>query len=75
MAESINDIDRIMGLGFNWAPPSVLVDTMGAPAAVEIIEKAGLSVPEALVAAAKTGAPRRFFVHPSINVGRFFDAG
>jgi 3-hydroxyacyl-CoA dehydrogenase len=75
VAESINEIDRIMGMGFNWAPPSVLVDTMGAAAAVEIIEKAGLSVPEALIAAAKTGEPRRFFVHPSINVGRFFVAG
>ena len=75
VAESINDIDRIMAMGFNWAPPSVLVDAMGAPAAVEIIEKAGLAVPEALIAAAKTGEPRRFFVHPSINAGRFFVAG
>ncbi|MBW2230699.1 MAG: 3-hydroxyacyl-CoA dehydrogenase family protein [Deltaproteobacteria bacterium] len=75
VAESINDIDRIMGMGFNWAPPSVLVDTMGARAAVELIEKAELSVPEVLVAAAKSGGPRRFFEHPHINVGRFFVAG
>jgi 3-hydroxyacyl-CoA dehydrogenase len=75
VAESINDIDRIMGMGFNWAPPSVLVDTMGAAAAVELIEKAGLAVPAALTAAAKSGEPKRFFEHPSINVGRFFVAG
>src|SRR5262249_54612042 len=24
------DVDRIMGFGFNWAPPSVLVDAIGA---------------------------------------------
>ena len=30
----IDGIDRIMGMGFNWAPPGVLVDTIGAePAA------------------------------------------
>jgi 3-hydroxyacyl-CoA dehydrogenase len=75
VVESINGIDRIMGMGFNWAPPSVLVDTMGAPAAVEMIEKAELAVPAALLAAAKSGEPRRFFEHPSINVGRFFVAG
>jgi 3-hydroxyacyl-CoA dehydrogenase len=75
VVESINAIDRIMGMGFNWAPPSVLVDTMGAPAAVEMIEKAELAVPAALLAAAKSGEPRRFFEHPSINVGRFFVAG
>ncbi len=75
VAESINEIDRIMGMGFNWAPPSVLVDTMGAASAVTLIEKAGLDVPEALVQAAKSGEPKRFFEHPHINVGRFFVAG
>ncbi len=75
VTDTINGIDRIMGMGFNWAPPSVLVDTMGAAAAVEMIEKAGLPVPGALVEAVRTGEPGRFFNHPSINVGRFFVAG
>ncbi len=68
---SINDIDRIMGMGFNWAPPSVLVDTMGAPRAVAMIREAGLAVPAALADAAPDTT---FFNHPTINIGRFFVA-
>jgi 3-hydroxyacyl-CoA dehydrogenase len=75
VTETINGIDRIMGTGFNWAPPSVLVDTMGAPAAVEMIEAADLPVPGQLAAAARSGEPQRFFQHPNINVGKFFVAG
>ena len=75
VTESLDGIDRIMGMGFNWAPPGVLVDTMGAKATVELIERAGLPVPELLAEAARTGEPRRFFEHPHINVGRFFVAG
>src|SRR5439155_18420740 len=48
VTDTIDGIDRIMGAGFNWAPPSVLVDTMGAVSAVRLIEEAGLAVPEAL---------------------------
>ncbi len=73
---TIDGIDRIMAMGFNWAPPSVLVDMMGgAGAAVEMIQKAGVAVPEALEQAARTGKPERFFVNPRINVGKFFVAG
>lgn len=76
VTETIDGIDRIMGMGFNWAPPGVLVDTMGgAAAAVEMIDKAGLPVPSNLAEAARTGEPKRFFEHPHINVGRFFVAG
>jgi 3-hydroxyacyl-CoA dehydrogenase len=76
VTETIDGIDRIMGMGFNWAPPSVLVDTMGgAAAAVGMIEKAGLPVPANLAQAAKTGEPKQFFDNPRINIGRFFVAG
>lgn len=76
VTETIDGIDRIMGMGFNWAPPSVLVDTMGGAAeAVGMIEKAGVPVPPALEEAARTGKPERFFDHPRINTGRFFVAG
>ncbi len=68
---SINDIDRIMGMGFNWAPPSVLVDTMGLTNATKMISEAGLGVPAALADAAPD---TRFFHHPTINTGRFFVA-
>lgn len=74
VTETINGIDRIMGTGFNWAPPSVLVDTMGLGAAVELIEAAGLPVPPALAESARSGRPERFFEHPTINVGKYFVA-
>ena len=74
VTETIDGIDRIMGLGFNAAPPSVLVDTIGAKGVVEMIGEAGLNVPPALAEAAKTGKPERFFNHRRINIGRFFVA-
>ena len=49
--------------------------TASAAAAVELIEGAELPVPEALVTAARTGEPKRFFEHRHINPGRFFVAG
>jgi hypothetical protein len=75
VTETIDGIDRIMGLGFNAAPPSVLVDAFGAQGVVDMIAEAGLAVPSALADAAKTGKPKRFFNHRRINVGRFFVAG
>lgn len=63
------DVDKIMGFGFNWAPPSVLVDVMGVKPAIKAIEKAGLQVPKVL-AGAKPG--ERLFREPGVNVGRFF---
>jgi 3-hydroxyacyl-CoA dehydrogenase len=75
VTETIDGIDRIMGMGFNWAPPSVLVDTLGIQATVEMIERASLPVPAILAEAARTGEPKRFFDHARINVGRFFVAG
>jgi len=74
VTETIDGIDRIMGMGFNVAPPSVLVDTLGAQGAVDMIAEAGLDVPEALASAAKTGEPKRFFNHRRINIGKFFVA-
>jgi 3-hydroxyacyl-CoA dehydrogenase len=74
VTETLDGIDRIMGTGFNWAPPGVLVDVIGAKDVVEMIQKADLPVPEALEAAARTGKPQRFFDHPYINPGRFFVA-
>jgi 3-hydroxyacyl-CoA dehydrogenase len=75
VTDDIDGIDRIMGMGFNWAPPSVLVDTLTPAGAVRMIEGAGLAVPEVLTKAAETGEPKRFFNHPNINTGRFFVAG
>ncbi|MGH7272741.1 MAG: 3-hydroxyacyl-CoA dehydrogenase family protein, partial [Polyangiaceae bacterium] len=75
VTETIAGIDDIMGFGFNWAPPSVLVDTLGAREIVSMIEKAKLPVPPLLEAAAKNSAPKRLYTNPHGNVGRFFVAG
>ena len=72
---SLDGIDRIMGMGFNWAPPGVLVDTLGVKDSIEMIAQAGLPVPPALEKAAHETGTQRFFNHRSINPGRFFVAG
>ncbi|MCP5069557.1 MAG: hypothetical protein GY946_23570, partial [bacterium] len=76
VTETIEGLGGLMGMVFNAAPPGALVDTTGgAAAAVAMIEKAGVPVPELLEKAAKSGEPKRFFENPRINVGRFFVAG
>ncbi len=72
VTETIDGIDRILGAGFNWAPPSVLVDALTPAGAIALIEGAKLPVPRALRDAAQAG--RRLFNHPTINPGRFFVA-
>ncbi|MDG2335798.1 MAG: 3-hydroxyacyl-CoA dehydrogenase family protein [Myxococcota bacterium] len=74
VTESITGIDMIMGAGFNWAPPSVLVDTMGVGPAVAMIEGAGLPVPSNLAEAASAGRTEKFFNHPQVNIGKYFVA-
>jgi 3-hydroxyacyl-CoA dehydrogenase len=74
VTESIAGIDDIMGFGFNWAPPSVLVDTIGVRATVAMIEAAKLPVPKLLADAASSDSPKRFYTNPHGNIGRFFVA-
>lgn len=69
--DGIAEIDRIMGFGFNWAPPSVLVDTLGADVARRMITDAGLEVPESLARVAD-GTP--LFSEPAVDIGKFFIA-
>jgi hypothetical protein len=73
VTETIGGIDRIMGTGFNWAPPSVLVDALTPSGAIALIAGAGLPVPPNLREAARSG--ERLFQHRTINPGRFFVAG
>jgi 3-hydroxyacyl-CoA dehydrogenase len=75
VTETISGIDDIMGFGFNWAPPSVLVDTIGLKETIGMIEKAKLPVPRILSDAAKSGAAKRFYTSPFGNIGRYFVAG
>lgn len=65
------DVDLIMGFGFNWAPPTVLVDVMGVKETTAAIERCGLDVPQVL-RNAKPGEP--LFREPHVNIGRFFAA-
>lgn len=45
----INGIDRVMSFGFNWAPPSVIVQMLGGnEAAGELLAKKGFAVPKTL---------------------------
>ena len=71
VTDDISGIDCIMGYGFNWAPPSVLVDTIGLKQTIQMIEKVGLPVPPAL-ANAQEGTV--FFRNLQVNVGKFFVA-
>ncbi len=71
VCESITDIDRIMGMGFNWAPPSVLVDFLGTDNTIKMLSEAGVVVPRAIADAAPGTT---FFNHPQTNRGRFFVA-
>ncbi len=71
VTEDISGIDRIMGYGFNWAPPSVLVDILGLSTTIKMIEAAKLPVPP-ILASASEGT--RFFNDPQVNIGKFFVA-
>jgi len=71
VVRSARDVDRIMGFGFNWAPPSVLVDLLGVERTVRLLEAQALPVPHVLEQA--LAHPRdRLFHEPFVNIGRFF---
>ncbi len=71
----MNGIDLIMAYGFNWAPPSVLVDTFGLGPTLEMMDNAGVPVPGVLNRALSQGRTQPFFSHPQLNTGRYFVAG
>jgi 3-hydroxyacyl-CoA dehydrogenase len=67
---TVADVDRVMGFGFNWAPPGVLVDVIGARRTVKLLEAARLPVPRVVVDAAERN--QRLFDATHVDVGRFF---
>lgn len=71
VVRSPSDVDRIMGFGFNWAPPTVLVDLLGADTAVRLLKECDLPVPAVVERAAKEPS-QRLFQEPNVNIGRFF---
>jgi 3-hydroxyacyl-CoA dehydrogenase len=64
------DVDRIMGFGFNWAPPSVLVDAIGPGRTIVLLERAKLPVPTSILDAATH--QRALFNEPAVDTSRFF---
>ena len=71
VVRSPRDVDRIMGFGFNWAPPTVLVDVLGVKTTIGLLEKQQLPVPRALQEAVKR-PDEPMFHEPHVNIGRFF---
>ncbi len=56
VTHSPQDIDDAMKLGFNWVRgPFEMMDALGAQAAKELVEEAGLSVPMSLDASVQNG--------------------
>jgi 3-hydroxyacyl-CoA dehydrogenase len=72
VVQRARDVDRIMGFGFNWAPPSVLVDAIGARRTIALLEQAKLAVPRVVVEAAEKNV--HLFDEPDVDRGRFFFA-
>lgn len=72
VVERPRDVDRIMGFGFNWAPPSVLVDAIGARRTLQLLERVSLPVPRVVVEAAERNL--NLFDEPEVDRGRFFIA-
>ena len=70
VVERPRDVDRIMGFGFNWAPPSALVDAIGPGRTIIMLEKAKLPVPAAVVEAAQHQRP--LFNEPAVDCAKFF---
>jgi hypothetical protein len=59
-----------MGFGFNWAPPTALVDLLGVKTTLDLLERLKLPVPKVLERAAHK-SNERLFSEPHVNVGRF----
>jgi 3-hydroxyacyl-CoA dehydrogenase len=72
VVERVADVDRIMGFGFNWAPPGLLVDMIGARRTVKLLEAARLPVPRAVVDSAERNQPLFHPWAPHVDAGRFF---
>jgi 3-hydroxyacyl-CoA dehydrogenase len=70
VVERPRDIDRIMGFGFNWAPPGMLVDAIGAGRTIVLLERARLPVPMSILEAAVHQRP--LFNEPAVDGSRFF---
>ena len=70
VAQSAADVDTIMSFGFNWAPPTVIVDLLGARNAIEMFDRYKLKVPPAVAHAASNGG--KLYQGGVLEYGRTF---
>jgi 3-hydroxyacyl-CoA dehydrogenase len=70
VAASAADVDTIMSYGFNWAPPTAIVDLLGAKNIVAMLQKLKLKVPATVEQAAARGA--KMFSGGVLEYGRTF---
>jgi 3-hydroxyacyl-CoA dehydrogenase len=71
VVERPRDVDRIMGFGFNWAPPSMLVDAIGPGRTIVLLQQAKLPVPAPILEAA---THQRALFNEPVDSSRFFIA-
>ena len=55
VAQSAADVDTIMSFGFNWAPPTAIVDLIGLKHIVPMLARYNLKVPPVVEKAAANG--------------------
>ena len=70
VAHSAADVDSIMSCGFNWAPPTAIVDLLGARETIAMLTGLGLAVPPVIENAAQSGA--KMFQGGVLDYGRAF---
>ena len=68
VAESARDVDIIMSYGFNWAPPSAIVDLIGAKKIAKMFDEYHLMVPPVVEKAARNGG--KLFYGEMLDYGR-----
>src|SRR5581483_3479064 len=68
VAEAPRDVDTIMSYGFNWAPPTAIVDLIGPAETIRMLTELRLAVPACLEQAARNGA--RMFQGGILDYGR-----
>ena len=72
VVETYADVDRIMTAGFNWAPPSGLVDLIGLQRTIDLLKRYSLPVPKLLDAAVRGEVKTPLFNLPFVTPGRYF---
>ncbi|HEY6395686.1 MAG TPA: 3-hydroxyacyl-CoA dehydrogenase family protein, partial [Candidatus Binataceae bacterium] len=70
VAHCAADVDTIMSFGYNWAPPTAIVDLLGARDTVRILEQLKLQVPAVVEQAAANDA--KLFNGGVLEYGRTF---